>query len=44
MLWVVLKSMDVFTQHGDVYIVPDFKGKTLDQLLERAMMIIFNSR
>lgn len=35
MLWAVLKSMDVFTQHGDVYIVPDFNGYTLDQLLEK---------
>ena len=32
LLWVVLKSMDVFTQHGDVYIVPDFNGQTLEQL------------
>jgi len=24
--------MDVFTQHGDVYIVPDFNGQTLEQL------------
>ena len=32
LLWVVLKSMDVFTQHGDVYIVPDFNGYTLEQL------------
>ncbi len=27
--------MDVFTQHGDVYIVPDFDGQTLQQLSER---------
>jgi len=32
LLWAVLKSMDVFTQHGDVYIVPDFEGHTLRQL------------
>ena len=32
LLWAVLKSMDVFTQHGDVYIVPDFDGQTLSQL------------
>ncbi|MBC8321774.1 MAG: PASTA domain-containing protein [Bacteroidetes bacterium] len=32
LFWVVLKSMDIFTQHGDVYIVPDFYGQTLEQL------------
>lgn len=32
LLWIVLKSMDIFTQHGDVYIVPDFDGQTLEQL------------
>lgn len=35
LLWVVLKSMDIFTQHGDVYIVPDFDGQTMDQLVEK---------
>lgn len=35
LLWVVLKSMDIFTQHGDVYIVPDFDGQTLEQLSEK---------
>lgn len=32
LLWIVLKSMDIFTQHGDVYIVPDFNGQTVSQL------------
>jgi len=32
LLWVVLKSMDIFTQHGNVYIVPDFEGQTVEQL------------
>jgi len=35
LLWVVLKSMDVFTKHGDVYIVPDFDGQTLPQMAEK---------
>lgn len=35
LLWVVLKSMDIFTQHGDVYIVPDFKGQTLEQMSDK---------
>jgi beta-lactam-binding protein with PASTA domain len=33
LIWVVLMSLDKFTRHGDVYIVPDFKGKTVPQLL-----------
>ena len=33
LLWLVLMSLDLFTRHGDVYIVPDFKGKTVEQLL-----------
>lgn len=35
LLWAVLKSMDIFTQHGDVYIVPDFSGYSLNQLEEK---------
>lgn len=35
LLWVVLKSMDVFTKHGELYIVPDFAGQTLEQLSDR---------
>jgi len=34
LLWAVLMSLDVFTRHGDVYIVPDFKGKTVPQLID----------
>ncbi len=35
LLWLVIKSMDIFTQHGEVYIVPDFSGYTLDQLIDK---------
>ena len=35
LLWIVLKSMDIFTQHGDVYIVPDFNGYSMQQLKEK---------
>ncbi len=35
LLWLVLKSMDLFTQHGEVYIVPDFDGYTVEQLVEK---------
>ena len=34
LFWIALMSMDLFTKHGDVYIVPDFDGKTVDQLYE----------
>lgn len=27
--------MDIFTQHGDVYIVPDFDGQTLSQMSDK---------
>ncbi|NOY50026.1 MAG: PASTA domain-containing protein [Chlorobi bacterium] len=30
----VLKSLDIYTQHGKVYLVPDFYGKTVDQLID----------
>ena len=28
----MLKSLDVYTRHGDVFVVPDFYGKTVEQL------------
>lgn len=31
-LWAVLKSLDAFTRHGEVYMVPDFKGQTIDSI------------
>jgi len=31
-LWGVLISLDAFTRHGEVYIVPDFKGQTIDSI------------
>jgi eukaryotic-like serine/threonine-protein kinase len=34
-LWGVLISLDAFTRHGEVYIVPDFKGQTLDSIREQ---------
>jgi beta-lactam-binding protein with PASTA domain len=34
LIWVSLKMLDVYTRHGDVYVVPDFKGKTVEQLKE----------
>ena len=32
LFWVSIKLLDIYTRHGDVYLVPDFKGKTLEQL------------
>jgi len=32
LFWVSIKLLDLYTRHGDVYLVPDFKGKTLEQL------------
>ncbi|MDP2722258.1 MAG: PASTA domain-containing protein [Bacteroidales bacterium] len=29
LFWIVLKSLDAFTKHGQVFLVPDFEGKTL---------------
>ena len=34
LLWIALWSLDLFTRHGKVYIVPDFSGQTLEQLYE----------
>lgn len=30
----VMKALDYYTQHGKVYLVPDFYGKTVDQLID----------
>lgn len=35
LFWIVIKSMDIFTQHGEVYIVPDFNGYTVQQLSDK---------
>ena len=35
LLWAVLKSLDVFTRHGEVYIVPDFNGQTVNQIVDQ---------
>ena len=32
LLWISLKALDIYTRHGDVYVTPDFKGKTLTEL------------
>ena len=32
LLWVVLKSLDAFTQHGQVFLIPDFEGQSLSDI------------
>ena len=32
LFWISLKALDLYTRHGEVYIVPDFTGKTVEQL------------
>ena len=32
MLWILVKSLNSYTQHGDSVEVPDFKGKTIAEL------------
>ena len=34
LLWLSFKILDFYTRHGDIYIVPDFKSKTLEQITE----------
>jgi len=34
LLWLSFTVLDFYTRHGDIYIVPDFKGKTLEQITE----------
>lgn len=34
-LWLVLLSLDVFTRHGKVYVVPDLHGHSLAELSEK---------
>jgi len=34
-LWLVLISLDSFTRHGKIFVVPDFSGMTIEQLKEK---------
>lgn len=33
--WGVLQSLAWYTRHGEVYLVPDFKGKTVQELMQQ---------
>lgn len=35
LFWLIIKSLDTFTRHGEVYIVPDFDGQTVQQIQEQ---------
>lgn len=35
LLWGVLKFLDVFTRHGEVYLVPDFSGQMVQDLRDK---------
>jgi len=35
LLWGVLKFLDVYTRHGEVYLVPDFSGQMVQDLREK---------
>lgn len=42
LLWGVLKSLDVFTRHGEVYLVPDFEGQSINGLTEKGFVEYFS--
>jgi beta-lactam-binding protein with PASTA domain len=42
LLWISLKVLSIYTRHGDVYLVPDFTGKTLEQLNEEGFNKYFD--
>lgn len=35
LIWAVLQSLAWYTRHGDVYLVPDFSGKTVQELKQQ---------
>ncbi|MBE0651628.1 MAG: PASTA domain-containing protein [Bacteroidales bacterium] len=35
LIWGVLQSLAWYTRHGDVYLVPDFSGKTVNELKQQ---------
>lgn len=35
LLWLAILALNLYTRHGKVYLVPDFSGKTIEQLKEK---------
>lgn len=33
LVWIVLFALKIYTQHGTYYIVPDYTGKTIDEVM-----------
>lgn len=33
LVWIVLFALKIYTQHGTYYIVPDYTGKTIDEVI-----------
>jgi len=44
LLWAALYSLNIFTRHGEVYIVPDFSGLTVAELEEQNYDDFFDLR
>jgi beta-lactam-binding protein with PASTA domain len=42
LLWGVFKFLDVFTRHGEVFLVPDFSGQTLTDLQQKGFQNYFD--
>jgi len=42
LIWGFFKYLDVFTRHGEVYLVPDFSGKMVQDLKEKHFDDYFN--
>ncbi len=42
LFWISLKALSIYTRHGDVYLVPDFTGKTVEQLKEEGFNQYFD--
>ncbi len=42
LIWGAFKFLDVFTRHGEVYLVPDFSGKTVPELDQKGFNQYFD--
>ncbi len=42
LIWGVFKFLDIFTRHGEVYLIPDFSGQMVQDLREKHFDDYFN--
>jgi len=42
LIWGIFKFLDAFTRHGEVYLVPDFSGKTVQELDQKGFNQYFD--